>query len=43
MLVGRVGAPYPLIHSLVAQRGLEFFAQAIINVSTFFPIHYAEF
>ena len=30
------------IHSLVAQRGLEFFAQVIINVITLFPKHYAE-
>ena len=30
------------IHSLVAQWGFEFFAQAIINVITLFPKHYAE-
>jgi hypothetical protein len=39
LLVGRVGVPF---HSLVAQGGLEFFAQAIINVNTLFPKYYAE-
>jgi hypothetical protein len=39
LLVGRVVLP---IHSLVDQRGPEFFAQAIINVMTWFPMRYAE-
>ena len=38
-LVGLLVFP---IHSLVAQSGLEFFAQVIINVITLFPKHYAE-